>query len=80
MLLSIGERCSPSDAVPSFKASAATARARVLRDEDGVTAHRRLLAVIWDDGGSKTGAHKILGVLADGVHPFGGDIRFILFA
>lgn len=57
------------DAVPFVKATAATAGAGVLRNKDGVTPHRRLLAVVFGKGGGKAISHEVFRVGADGWEP-----------
>ncbi len=51
--VSIAERRASGDAVPFREAPPATRRGRVLGNEDGVTAHRRLPPIVLRLGGSK---------------------------
>ena len=41
----------------------------MLCDKDGVPLHRRLLAVVWDNGGRETCAYKVCGVRAKSSKP-----------
>ena len=50
------------DVIPFIEAVAATAGAGVLGDEDGVPAHRGLLAVVWNRGGCKPRRNEVRGV------------------
>ena len=65
--------------IPFFEAAAAAAGASVLREEDGVTAHGRLLTVIRDLSGRKTGGDEILRVTADLFKSCLFDIGFVVF-
>ena len=67
------------DAIPFEKATAATTGAGVLRNEDGVPAHRRLLAVVLGLGRGKALPYEVFRVGADGGEPHLLDIVFVLF-
>ena len=66
-MLLFGESDAYGNAVPLVQAPAATAGAGVLCNEDGVTAHRRLLTVVWDEGGGKAGSDEFFRVAAQGL-------------
>ena len=67
------------DAIPFEKATAATTGAGVLSNEDGVPAHRRLLAVVLGLGRGKALPYEVFRVGADGGEPHLLDIVFVLF-
>ena len=59
---------------PLREATAATAGAGVLGDEHGMTAHRRLLAVVGRIRRGEACADEVLAMAADCRHPLLGDI------
>lgn len=64
------ERCALRHIVPFAKAIAAAGGGGVLRDENRVTFHRRLPAIVWYYGGGQTRMHEIARVSAYLVHAF----------
>ena len=66
------------DVIPLPEAAAAAAGGGVLGEEDGVTLHRRLFAVIGNVCGREAGADEVFRVGADGVHPYFLDIGDVL--
>ena len=66
------------DAIPFEKATAATAGAGVLSNKDGVTPHRRLLAVVLGLDRGKALPYEVFRVGADGGEPHLLDIVFVL--
>ena len=78
MLLLRGEGDALRDVIPLLEAVAATAGGGVLRHKDGVSAHRGLLAVVWDHGGRKALAHKVGGVLTEKIFTELFGVGFVL--
>ena len=66
MLLFGGEGDAFGHAIPFVKAVAATTGAGVLSNKDGVTPHRRLLAVVLGLGRGKALPYEVFRVSADG--------------
>ena len=79
MLLFYRERNAEGNAVPLVQASAATTGAGVLCNEDRMTAHRRLLAVVWDEGGGKAGSDEFFRVAAQDLLSEFFGVGFVLF-
>ena len=64
---------------PLCEAVATAAGTGVLRFENGMPAHRSLLAVVWRFGGREACAYEILTVTTDRVDAFLGDVLPIRF-
>lgn len=77
-MLGVGEGDSFRDVIPLIETVAAATSAGVLRDEDGVPAHRRLLAVIRGKGRRKASPNKLFRMAAKSVHTDPFDIVSIL--
>lgn len=74
-LLPLGGDGDPARHFPPLReAVAATAGTGVLRFENGMPAHRSLLAVVWRFGGREACAYEILAVTTDRVDAFLGDV------
>ena len=72
--LLIGEGPPWWDGMPLHKAGAAAAARRVLGDEDGMAAHRRLLSVIRDLRRREALDDEVLGVALDRLHSLRRDV------
>jgi hypothetical protein len=79
-LLAVGQRFVFWYLIPFIKAVAAATGAGVLGNEYGMTAHGRLLSVVWNVSRGKAGSDKILAVRPNGFDPLIFYILPILFA
>ena len=77
--LLVGQRTSGGDAVPFGEAAAAAGRGRVLRDEDGVAAHGRLVSVIARRRGREPFADNLAGVPGNRLPAIAGDKGTVRF-
>lgn len=79
MLLLLGQSVSGLDTVPFRETLSAAGAGGVLRDENGVSAHGSLLAVIGNMGRSETETDEVAGMPDDRIQPFFIDIPALLF-
>ena len=77
--MGIGEGDSFRDVIPLIEAVATATSAGMLCDEDGVPAHRRLLAVIRGKGSCEASPNKLFRMATNCVHTDPFDIITILF-
>ena len=67
------------DSMPLLNASSATGGSCVLGNENRMTYHWRLFAVVFRKIGSNPGIYKLICVIFDGFETFGGNVVSVFF-